>query len=100
MARECWPTFIRGDRDWGTAANLARAEPASLDYLFKLRLTSGVKKLVERLMCGVDWCDASQDWQDAGAPLCLSGWSRGRWALAKYLHGCQLHPPALLPSPG
>ena len=32
------PAFIRGDRDWGTLANMARAEQENIDYLSKLRL--------------------------------------------------------------
>ena len=81
IGRAHWPVFVRGDRDWGTQANMARAEQEGLDYVFKLRLTRGVKKLVERLMRGIDWCDAGQGWQGAEAPLRLSGWSRHRRAV-------------------
>ena len=81
IGRADWPAFIRGDRDWGTQANMARAEQESIDYLFKLRLTSGVKKVIERLMRGADWSDAGQGWQGAETPLRLSGWSRARRAV-------------------
>ena len=78
LGRENWPAFIRGDRDWGTEGNMARAEQEGLGYLFKLRLTKGVKKLVERLMGGAEWTDAGQGWQGAESQLRLSGWSRKR----------------------
>ena len=78
IGRAHWPVFVRGDRDWGTQANRARAEQEGLDYLFKLRLTARVKKLVERLMRGAEWTDAGQGWQGAESELRLSGWSRKR----------------------
>ena len=78
IGRDRWPVFIRGDRDWGTQGNMARAEQEGIDYLFKLRLTKGVKKLVERLMGGADWTAAGQGWQGAESQLRLSGWSRQR----------------------
>lgn len=42
--------FIRSDRGWGTEGNMQRAEQEGLPYLFKLRITAGVKRSVERLM--------------------------------------------------
>jgi len=81
IPRAHWPAFIRGDRDWGTEANMARAEQEGIDYLFKLRLTAKVKKLIERLMRGAAWTDAGQGWQGAEAPVRLSGWSRTRRAV-------------------
>jgi len=81
IPRAHWPAFIRGDRDWGTEANMAHAEQEGIDYLFKLRLTAKVKRLIERLMRGAGWTDAAQGWQGAEAPLRLSGWSRTRRAV-------------------
>jgi len=60
LGRERWPVFIRGDKDWGTEGNMARAKQEGLGYLFKLRLTARVKRLVERLMRGAEWTDAGQ----------------------------------------
>ena len=76
--REHWPVLIRGDRDWGTEGNMQRAEQEGLPYLFKLRMTSGTRRLVERLMRGRDWENVGQGWQGAEAKLRLSGWSRER----------------------
>ena len=81
LPRAHWPVCIRGDRDWGNQANMARAEQAGIAYLFKLRMTSGVKKVVERLIRDAEWCDAGQGWQGAETMLRLSGWSRARRAI-------------------
>ena len=60
---------------------MARAEQEDLPYLFKLRMTTGVKKIVERLMRGAAWSDAGQGWQGAETRLRLAGWSRARRTL-------------------
>lgn len=78
LPRAQWPVCIRGDRDWGTEANMARAEQEGLAYVFKLRLTTGVKRLVERLLRDADWVPAGQGWQGAEGRLRLEGWSRQR----------------------
>ena len=57
---------------------MARAEQEYLPYLFKLRMTKGVKKIVERLMRGAQWTEAGQGWQGAETRLRLAGWSRAR----------------------
>ncbi len=60
LPRAHWPLCIRGDRDSGTQANMVRAEQAEIPFLFKLRLTSGVKKVVTRLMRDADiGCNSS-----------------------------------------
>ena len=78
LPRAHWPAFIRGDRDWGTEANMSRAEQEGLGYLFKLRLTTRTKRLIERLMKSSEWSDAGQGWQGAESELRLCGWSRAR----------------------
>jgi len=81
LPRPHWPVFIRGDRDWGTEANMQRAEQEGLPYLFKLRMTAGVKKSVERLMHEALWTAAGQDWEGAETSLRLTGWGRSRRAI-------------------
>lgn len=78
IPRAHWPTLIRGDRDWGTEANMQAAEQAGLPYLFKLRLTQNTRRLIERLMLGNQWTNAGQGWQAAESKLRLTGWSRAR----------------------
>ena len=81
LPRPHWPVFIRGDRDWGTEANMQRAEQEGLPYLFKLRMTARVKKSVERLMREALWTAAGQGWEGAETSLRLTGWSRSRRAI-------------------
>jgi hypothetical protein len=78
IGRARWPALVRGDRDWGTEANMQRCEQEGLAYLFKQRLTKGTKQLIERLLRDAEWTDAGQGWQGAEASLRLSGWSRSR----------------------
>jgi hypothetical protein len=78
IGRARWPRLLRGDRDWGTEANMRRCEQEGLPYLFKQRLTKRTKQLVERLLRDAEWTDAGQGWQGAEASLRLSGWSRSR----------------------
>jgi hypothetical protein len=81
VPRAHWPALLRGDRDWGSEANMARAEQEALPFLFKLRLTQGVKKTIERLLRGASWSNAGQGWQGAETTLRLQGWSRARRAV-------------------
>jgi hypothetical protein len=39
---------------------MQRAEQEGLPYVFKLRLTTGTRRLVERLMRARDWVEAGQ----------------------------------------
>ena len=78
LPRAHWPSLIRGDRDWGTEANMRQAEQMDVPYLFKLRLTKGTRTLIERLMRGRDWVNAGQGWEGAESTLRLTGWSRSR----------------------
>ncbi len=78
LGRDRWPRLVRGDKDWGSEGNMASCEAAGLDYLFKLRLTRGARRLAERQMARDEWEDAGQGWQGIGAELRLHGWSRSR----------------------
>ena len=78
LPRELWPVFIRGDVSFGSEAIMLEAEERQLHYLTKLRLTSNVKKLIERLIDKGDWVDAGQSFRGAETTLRLSGWSKSR----------------------
>ena len=69
LGREHWPRLVRGDKDWGSEANMASCEGAGLDYLFKLRLTKGARRLASRLMARDEWEDAGQGWSGCEAEL-------------------------------
>jgi Transposase DDE domain group 1 len=78
MPRELWPEFIRGDVSFGSEAIMHEAEDRHLHYLTKLRLTSNVKKLINRLIAKGEWIDAGQGFKGAETTLRLTGWSKER----------------------
>ena len=49
------PKLLRGDAHGGTEQAMLGAEQRSLDYLFRLRQTTGVKRLIARLFASDDW---------------------------------------------
>ena len=74
LGRKRWPRLVRGDKDWGSEANMASCERVGLDYLFKLRLTKGARRLAERVMASGAWEDAGGGWSGCEAELRLHGW--------------------------
>jgi hypothetical protein len=78
LGRARWPSLLRGDKSWGVEPVMAGAEQRGLPYLFRLRLTKGVRGALERAMREADWTDAGQGWQGKETALRLLGWSRQR----------------------
>jgi hypothetical protein len=78
LPRELWPDFIRGDVSFGSESIMYEAEERQLHFLSKLRLTSNVKKLIERVIAKGDWIDAGQGFRGAETTLRLTGWSKSR----------------------
>ena len=74
----CWPAFVRGDIAYGTEPTMAGLEERGLLYLSKLRQTTGVRRLIERVFYGASWCDAGGGWEGVEDALKLGGWSRER----------------------
>ena len=72
------PWLLRGDKDWGNEGVISEAERRGQPYLFKLRLTKRVKRVLERAMREDDWHDAGVGWQGKGGEIRLMGWSRQR----------------------
>jgi Transposase DDE domain group 1 len=72
------PRFLRGDCNWGTERAMEKAEQRQLAYLFKLKQSVKVKKLIARLFANDQWVDAGQQWQGLDTTLQLQGWSRAR----------------------
>jgi hypothetical protein len=70
------PPCIRGNRDRGTQANMARAEPAGIPDRVKLRMIAKVKQAVARRMR-----DAARGRHGAETTLRPSGRSRARRAV-------------------
>jgi hypothetical protein len=67
------PWLIRGDAGFGNEPVMRKAERRRQPYLFKLRLTKGVKRAIERAMGERDWQDAGARWQGKDARLRLEG---------------------------
>jgi len=74
----CAPWLLRGDKDWGNEGVISEAERRGQAYLFKLRLTKTVKRVLERAMREADWQDAGAGWQGKHGEIRLMGWSRQR----------------------
>jgi hypothetical protein len=72
------PAFLRGDCGWGTEGMMREAEQRKLGYLFKLKQSGNVKKLLGRLFGTEGWSDAGQGWQGMESELQLQGWSQTR----------------------
>ena len=72
------PAFLRGDCNWGTERAMEGAEQRQMAYLFKLKQTANVKKLIDRLFGRNEWVEAGQPWQGLATELQLSGWTKTR----------------------
>jgi Transposase DDE domain group 1 len=72
------PRMVRGDNAFGVDPVMVELEEMEQPYLFKLRQTSGVKRLIERLWSRSDWLDAGDGYQAVESTLSLSGWKRAR----------------------
>ena len=69
------PKLLRGDAHWGSEQAMLGAEQRGVDYLFRLRQTAGVKRLITRLFASDEWAPAGQG---VRSQLQLQGWSRSR----------------------
>ena len=79
--RKHWPTLVRGDCGHGNEEMMAGCEKRDLPYLFKIKQSKGVVKLVERLSRregDPGWQPAGQGWEASEQRLRLQGWSRER----------------------
>ena len=72
------PAFIRGDCDWGNDAVMTEAEQRSMGYLFKLRQSKYVKKLILQSHCKSGWERTYAGWEAISAELKLSTWKKNR----------------------
>jgi hypothetical protein len=72
------PRFLRGDCNWGTERAMAGAEQRGMGYVFKLKQSGNVKKLIAKLFGNDQWVDAGENWQGLDTELQLSGWSKQR----------------------
>src|SRR5580693_217981 len=55
LAAASRPAFVRGDCGWGTERAMQGAEQRNIAYLFKLKQTANVKKLIGRMFGKPEW---------------------------------------------
>jgi hypothetical protein len=72
------PRFLRGDCNWGTERAMEGAEQRGVAYVFKLKQSANVKKLIAKLFGNDHWVEAGEKWQGLETELQLSGWSKKR----------------------
>jgi hypothetical protein len=72
------PRLVRGDNAFGNEPVMSELEAVGQTYLFKLRQSPGVKRLIERHWSRADWKDIGDGYHAVEAELALSGWSRAR----------------------
>jgi hypothetical protein len=75
------PALVRGDCGFGNEPFIAELEERAQPYLFKLRQTVGVKKLLSRQFARDDWSTpgpSDQGWSAVEDTLKLSGWDKSR----------------------
>ncbi|HTO80373.1 MAG TPA: transposase [Methylocystis sp.] len=77
LPRHHWPALLRGDCGFGNEGIMREAEARALPYLFKLRLTKNVVRMIEKLGAR-DWVYAGQGFQAKESAVRLMGWSRER----------------------
>jgi hypothetical protein len=78
IPRQHWPAFVRGDCDWGSDAIMSEAEQRGLPYLFKLRQSGLVKKLILEQHCRAGWEQTVAGWEALATELKLSSWKTSR----------------------
>lgn len=78
LDKESLPAFVRGDCAWGNQRAMEGAEQRKIPYLFKLKQSANVKKLIVKLFGNDQWVDAGQNWQGLHSELQLSGWTKTR----------------------
>ena len=72
------PILVRGDCAFGSEGEMSALEEMGQSYLFKLRQSAGVKRLVQRQWTRRDWASVGQGWDACEDVLRLTGWSQAR----------------------
>jgi hypothetical protein len=81
LSKEQLPALVRGDCGFGNEPFIAELETRGQSYLFKLRQTSGVKKMLRRQFARKDWTTpgpSDQGWSGVEDMLKLAGWDKSR----------------------
>ena len=78
LAADSRPELVRGDVAFGSEGEMAALEVLKQPYLFKLRQSPGVMKLLNRQWNLDEWRDVGQGWTGREDTLRLMGWSKPR----------------------
>ena len=78
LPKEQRPRLVRGDCAFGNEGDMNALEELEQPYLFKLRQSVGVKKLIKQHWQRDDWSPVGQGWQACEDELRLMGWTRKR----------------------
>ena len=78
IPRALWPLFVRGDCGFGTEEMMAWPEANGLHYLFKQRMTSRTRAMVNELDLTSGWMKVVDTWEAKESTLQLTTWSRAR----------------------
>lgn len=72
------PRLVRGDCAFGSEGEMQALEAIGQPYLFKIKQTTGVKRLIERQWARRDWASVGQGWEACEDVLRLTGWTQTR----------------------
>lgn len=78
LSKNRWPEFIRGDCSFGTDEIMTKAEIIKLPYLFKLKQSKNVKRLINSCARQNDWRNAGHKWEGIESKIQLHGWKYSR----------------------
>jgi hypothetical protein len=81
LSEQQLPALVRGDCGFGNEPFIVELEDRGQPYLFKLRQTAGVKRLLGRQFARTDWTTpgpSDQGWSAAEDTLRLAGWDKER----------------------
>lgn len=81
LAPDQLPALVRGDCGFGNEPFITELETRKQHYLFKLRQTKGIKRLLQRQFQREDWTlpsVADQGWRAVEDTVKLSGWDHAR----------------------
>ena len=72
------PEFVRGDIGWGTDNAMTQMEAIGQPYLFKLKKSKNVKRLIDKQHCLGGWARINKEWEAKEDMLQLQGWKKAR----------------------
>ncbi|SMH67335.1 transposase (fragment) [Acidithiobacillus ferrivorans] len=78
LSAEQRPYLVRGDCGFGNDAVIREMETRQQAYLFKLRQSPRVKRLLQRAFTRRDWMNAGQGWEGREDSIQLAGWQQSR----------------------